>query len=100
MNFRKTTVFCCLLALVPALPVVWGQPPAPLPFGSHMMLQCSKPNQIRGRSLPGDRVRVEIAGHSSATAGPDGRWRAQIQPPEPNGPCTVKLAGFQTVERK
>ena len=107
MNIRKTTLFYCLIVLVSALPVAWGQPPAaPLPFispifGDHMMLQQDKPNRIWGWSQPGDTVRVEIAGHSvTAIAGPDGRWQAQIQPPKPGGPCTVQLAGFQTVERK
>jgi sialate O-acetylesterase len=69
-------------------------------FGDSMVLQRGKPNAIWGWSEPGDAVRVEIAGNSAAaTAGADGRWQAQIQPPAPGGPYTVRITGRQqTVE--
>jgi sialate O-acetylesterase len=76
----------------------------PLPFvspifGDHMVLQRGKPNTIWGWSQPGDTVTAEIGGErSTATAGPDGRWRAGIQPPAPGGPYTVKITGRQTIE--
>jgi len=68
-------------------------------FGDHMVLQRGKPNRIWGWSRPGDTVRVEIGKHSAtATAGADGRWQAQIDPPKPGGPYTVRISGKQTAE--
>jgi len=64
-----------------------------------MVLQRGKPNAIWGWSQPGDRVRVEIGDSSAtATAGADGRWQTQIQPPPAGGPYTVKISGRQSVE--
>jgi sialate O-acetylesterase len=68
-------------------------------FGDHMVLQRGKLNSIWGWSQPGDIVSVEIGeNRATATAGPDGRWRASVQPPAPGGPYTVKITGRQTVE--
>ena len=68
-------------------------------FGDDMVLQRGKPNRIWGWSKPGDTVRVEIGENAAtATAGADGRWQAQILPPAPGGPYTVKISGPQTVE--
>lgn len=93
------------LVLLPALAVLaMAQEPAPLPyvspiFGDHMVLQRGKPNRIWGWAKPGDAVRVEIGGSvATATAGADGRWQAQFQPPAPGGPYTLKISGPQTVE--
>ena len=66
-----------------------------------MVLQRNKPDAIWGWSDPGDRVKVEIAGHSaSAIAGADRRWQAKIDPPTPGGPYTMTISGKQTVEFK
>ncbi len=74
-------------AEIPALPLV-----SPM-FGDNMVLQRDKPNVIWGWAAPGEKVTVEIAGHSAtATAGPDGRWQARIQPPPVGGPYTLKVS--------
>lgn len=77
-----------------------GSPPFVSPiFGDNMVLQRGKPNRIWGWSQPGAAIRVEIADKSAtATAGPDGRWQALIDPPAPGGPYTVRISGPQTVE--
>ena len=69
-------------------------------FGDNMVLQRGKPDSIWGWAKPGDVIKVEIAGHTAkAVAGADGRWQAEIQPPEPGGPYTLKIIGpNQTVE--
>jgi len=68
-------------------------------FGDHMVLQRGKPNPLWGWTKPGQKVRVEIAGHSATTvSGADGRWEATIQPPAPGGPYTVTIDGPQHVE--
>jgi len=112
MNREWTTVKRRILssAVLTALALVAGTVGAapseaePLPFispifGDSMVLQRGKPNAIWGWSLPGDRVRVEIGDSSAtATAGADGRWQTQIQPPPAGGPYTVKISGRQSVE--
>ncbi|MGD0464711.1 MAG: sialate O-acetylesterase [Tepidisphaeraceae bacterium] len=68
-------------------------------FGDNMVLQRDKLNTIWGWSQPGESIQVEIAGQTAmAKAGAEGRWQAQIQPPAPGGPYTVKIDGSKSVE--
>ncbi len=68
-------------------------------FGDNMVLQRGKPNTIWGWSDPGDQVRVQIGDKkATGTARADGLWQADIQPPAPGGPYTVKITGHQTIE--
>ena len=104
---RKTLSFLVLAGLALMSASVFGAAPqdaALLPFvspifGDSMVLQRDKPNTIWGWSRPGDTVRVEIGENSAnGIAGADGRWQAQIQPPAPGGPYTIKITGRETVE--
>ena len=81
-------------AQMPALPLV-----SPM-FGDNMVLQRGKLNTIWGWASPGEKVTVQIAGHSAtATAGADGCWRTQFLPPPVGGPYTLKVFDAdQTVE--
>jgi sialate O-acetylesterase len=108
-NIRRSRIlFSVLAALALTNGITFGaafqQDATALPFvspifGDHMVLQRGKPNRIWGWSQPGDTVRVEIGERSAtATAGTDGRWQAQIDPPKPGGPYTAKISGKQTVE--
>lgn len=48
-------------------------------FGDHMVLQRGMPVPIWGKAEPGETVTVTFAGQAvSATAGADGRWRADL----------------------
>jgi len=69
-------------------------------FGDNMVLQRGKLNAIWGWAAPGEKVKVEIAGHSAtALAAADGRWQTKIQPPPTGGPYTLKISSAQqTVE--
>lgn len=93
-----------LLAVMGALVTVATAEPKSLPFvspmfGDNMILQRGKTNPVWGWTVPGQTVRVEIAGQSaSAVAGGDGRWEARIQPPASVGPHSLKISGPQTVE--
>ena len=97
--------FIRLYLLVLFLPIAALAADAPLPlvspmFGDNMVLQRGRPNAIWGWAKPGEVVRVELAGHTAAaTADAEGRWQAQIQPPAPGGPYTLKISDAdQTVE--
>ena len=76
----------------------------PLPFvspmfGDHMVIQRGKPNTFWGWTKPGEKVRVEIAGHSGeAVAGADGRWQARVEPPPSGTKCVVTIDGAQHIE--
>jgi sialate O-acetylesterase len=69
-------------------------------FSDNLVLQRGKPDPIWGWAKPGDVIKVEIAGHTAkAVAGADGRWQAEIEPPAPGGPYTIKITRpDQTVE--
>ena len=63
-------------------------------FGDNMVLQRGKANRFWGWSKPGQKVRVEIAGHTvTAVTGSDGRWQAEVKAPAPGGPYTIKITG-------
>ena len=97
--------FClCVFAFAALLTAAAADHPS-LPFVSpmfsdNMVLQRGKPDPIWGWAKPGEIIKVEIAGHTAkAVAGADGRWQAEIQPPAPGGPYTLKITGpDQTVE--
>jgi sialate O-acetylesterase len=67
-------------------------------FGDHMVLQRGKPNTFWGWTQPGEGVRVEIAGRvGEGTAGGDGRWQVQVDPPGVGETCEVVVTGSQRV---
>ena len=114
MNLRGFLVLVSVIGAFQATGVIAPAQPPPVAarqaepppfvstiFGDNMVLQRNKPDAIWGWSDPGDRVKVEIAGHSaSAIAGADRRWQAKIDPPAPGGPYTMTISGKQTVEFK
>ncbi len=68
-------------------------------FGEHMVLQRGRPNTLWGWAKPGTHVALEIAGHrAQGTSGSDGRWQANIDPPEAGGPYTLKIDGPSHLE--
>jgi sialate O-acetylesterase len=68
-------------------------------FSSHMVLQRNKPDPIWGWSKPVDVIHVSIGDDAAtATAGPDGRWLANLTPPPPGGPYTLSITGPQTIQ--
>jgi len=83
--------FALTLALLPA---VEARPfLAPL-FGEHMMLQRGRANPIWGWAEPGTRVTITLVGReTTATAGADGRWQAEIAPPPAGGPYELLVDG-------
>jgi sialate O-acetylesterase len=69
-------------------------------FSDNMVLQRGKLDPVWGWAKPGDVIKVEIAGRTAkAVADANGRWQAEIKPPAPGGPYTLKIIGpDRTVE--
>src|ERR1035438_5044516 len=90
------------IALFPAMAVDTNSLPFVSPmFSDNMVLQRGKPNPIWGWAKAGEVINVEIAGHiAKAVTGADGRWQAEIQPPAPGGPYTLRIIGPVSLDRK
>lgn len=69
-------------------------------FGDNMVLQRGKPNAIWGWAKPGEKITVKIDRHLTTTAADNnGSWKAEILPPAPGGPYTLKISDAeQSVE--
>lgn len=91
---RLLTAALCLVLSIAACAAEPARPfLAPL-FGEHMMLQRGRANPIWGWAEPGTRVTISLAGReTTATAGADGRWQAEIVPPPAGGPYELIVDG-------
>lgn len=96
---RFSPLFLAWLAALPALADVV---PAPL-FQDRAVLQQGRPVPVWGTAQPGEKITVTYArrgvtGSASATAGPDGRWRAALPALQASAePATLTFAGRNTV---
>lgn len=62
-------------------------------FGSNMVLQRGKLNTIWGWAKPGEKVTVDIAGHTvMAIADSGGRWQTKIKPPKVGSAYSVRIS--------
>jgi sialate O-acetylesterase len=92
-------LFCFVFLVCVALTQASGAEEGSLPFvspifGDNMVLQRGKPIRFWGWAKPGELIRVELDGRmAKAATGSDGRWQAEIKPPVPGGPYTVKISG-------
>ncbi|HEX8239942.1 MAG TPA: sialate O-acetylesterase [Allosphingosinicella sp.] len=63
-------------------------------FSDHAVLQRGRPIAVWGTAKPGERVKVSLGAVSrDATAGRDGRWRADLPAMEAGGPYRLEAAG-------
>lgn len=70
-------------------------------FGDHMVLQSGVKVPVWGWAGAGEKVKVEMAGQSvEATAGADGKWRADLAPLSAGGPHTLVVTGGNRLEIK
>jgi sialate O-acetylesterase len=70
---------------------------APL-FTSNMVLQRGRPNVFWGWTSPSQTVQVQVAGSvHKTTAGSDGSWRLQFDPPPVGGPYVVRVRADREV---
>jgi len=64
------------------------------PFTDHAVLQRGRPIRIAGQAVPGESVRISLAGRSvTARAGADGRWLAALPAARAGGPYTLEAQG-------
>ncbi|HMP81582.1 MAG TPA: sialate O-acetylesterase [Verrucomicrobiota bacterium] len=87
-----------VIGLFTAVSVAHAAPFVSPMFGDNMVLQRDRTNIVWGWTVPGQTVRVDIAGQiATATAGADGRWQARLMPPETGGPYTLTVTGGTNV---
>lgn len=79
----------------------WIQAEVKLPaiFSDHMVLQRSEEVPVWGKAVPGEEVKVSIAGKSaSAKAGEDGKWRVVLNLSEVEaGPFEMTVEGTNKI---
>jgi len=92
---------CFLVAVVVCAVAGWdarGEFRLPSVISDHMVVQCGRPMTIWGWADAGEQVTVSLADRqASATAGPDGPWKVQLEPLEAGGPHELKVVGKNTV---
>ncbi len=67
-------------------------------FSDHMVLQRDIPIPVWGQAAPGQRVSVELAGHTrSASADANGRWLVQLPPLAAGGPLEMRIEGTNSL---
>lgn len=97
MTLRRILVVALAVLAWTGGPLRAGADPLPLLsplFGDHMVLQRDTPNRLWGWTTPGAEVRVRLgASVARASAGADGRWQAEVQPPAAGGPYEVRVEG-------
>lgn len=78
-------VVAALVGLVAVAGAAQADPRLPACFGDHMVLQAGRRLPIWGTASAGERIEIRFAGtRVVATAGGDGRWRAEVPPQEPS----------------
>ncbi|MEA1996653.1 MAG: hypothetical protein U9N45_03405, partial [Gemmatimonadota bacterium] len=67
-------------------------------FGDNMVLQRWMRTPVWGIDRPGERVKIEIAGHSAITVADEGgKWIAWLEGLEAGGPYTLEATGSSKV---
>jgi sialate O-acetylesterase len=76
----------------------WADPELPTLFTDHMVLQQGRPVHIWGKAKPGERLAVDLAGHSQNTsADAGGRWSLFLPALPAGGPFTLTVRGNQPI---
>lgn len=88
-----------ILILVSAYPSpLRADPVLPHLFSDHMVLQREAPIRLWGNADPGERVKVELAGHTAhGIADKGGHWIVSLPPMHASGPFTFKITGKKAI---
>lgn len=63
-------------------------------YRDHMILQCEETIRIQGEAMPGEWIRVNIAGQEKESCcQSDGHWEIELQPQPAGGPYVLVIAG-------
>ncbi len=77
---------------------LWADVRVPALFGDHMVVQRDMPVHVWGWADPGETVSVAFRGETAvATASPDGRWEAYLEPAEAGGPYELAIDGGNSI---
>jgi sialate O-acetylesterase len=67
-------------------------------FSDGMVLQRDAVDPVFGRAIPGEQVTVTFNGQEkTTTAGPDGKWRVDLDPMSAGGPFVMTIQGNNTI---
>ena len=76
-----------------------GQVRLPQLIADKMVLQRDIPVKVWGWARPGERVVVELAGHSARTiAASDSSWQVKLPPMKAGGPFTMRIRGSNQID--
>src|SRR5882762_4705108 len=76
----------------------WADPVLPTLFSDHMVLQQGRPVQVWGKANPGEKVAVDLAGHTETTAADaGGRWSLLLPALAAGGPFTLTVHGNKQI---
>lgn len=82
------TLILALASAAPAAEIKFGAP-----FGAHMVVQRDRPIRVWGEAAAGAGVDVRMGPRrAAATAGPDGRWAATLDPLPAGGPHVLSAS--------
>lgn len=87
-----------LLMILLASTLAFAEVKLPALIGDNMVLQQGRKVAIWGTADPGESVSVTLGDHSTtATAGKDGSWKAELGPLKAGGPYDVTIVGRNTL---
>jgi sialate O-acetylesterase len=76
----------------------WADPVLPSLFTDHMVLQRGRPIRVWGKADAGEKLKVELAGHTgTTTADGSGRWSLLLPALSAGGPFTLTIRGNKEV---
>lgn len=91
MSARASLILLSLIASA-----AWAAPTIDPQFGSHAVIQRSKPILLTGAAAPAEHVTINFAGAiTSAIADRAGKWRANFPARAAGGPYTISVTGAE-----
>src|SRR5215831_7767130 len=77
---------------------LYADPVLPHLFSDHMVLQREAPIRVWGNADPGERVKVELAGHTAyQVADKAGHWTMWLPSMQAGGPFTLKITSKKSI---
>ena len=91
---RRSIIVAGIAILAASTCTAWAELKLPHVIGSHMVLQRDMPAPIWGWADPGEKITVEIAGHTAtATADAKRKWITKLPAMPVGGPHEMTISG-------